>query len=85
MRNAEDIGYCKWQLYEKAVEDRGDYFKITYSCRYKQCDAQLIYHEKKVDKNAKDDDPYPKKYYLAKSKIHNRHNHLLKLTRKLSS
>lgn len=74
-------------MYEKATEDRGDYIKITYSCRYKFCDAQLVYNQKKVDlvREGTDSQGYPKKYYLARSKIQNNHTHVLKLTRKLAS
>ena len=32
-----------------------------------------------------DQNGYPKKYYLARAKIYNIHNHVLKLTRKLAS
>ena len=50
LRNALEIGYCKWQLFEKVIVDKGDYIKIVYSCRKQFCDAELVYHQKKIER-----------------------------------
>ena len=70
--------------------DKGDYIKIVYSCRKQYCDAELVYHQKKIEKD-KDGKPeleldgMPKKFYLAEAKINNQHRHVLKLTPKIAN
>ena len=39
LNNAVKIGYCKWQLFDKKVIDKGDMVKILYSCQKRYCDA----------------------------------------------
>ena len=48
LRNAQSIGLVQWQIFEKAVIDKGDYIKIVYTCRKKYCEAVLVYHQKKL-------------------------------------
>lgn len=59
--------------------------RIVYSCRFRGCTACLVFNQRKVGFEKEEPFGYPKKYYLALSKINNRHSHPLKLTKKLAS
>lgn len=83
LKNAQEIGYCKWQLFQKSITDEGDHIKIMYTCRGKLCNAELVFNQKKVLMGR--EGQFPKKYYLAMVRICNVHNHPIKLTRKLAS
>ena len=65
-----EIGYSKWQLFEKEIIDKGDYIKIVYTCRMQHCDATLIYLQKKNNLlsepgTAENGAAFTKKYFLA--------------------
>ena len=64
--------------------DKGDYIKIVYSCRKQYCDAELVYHQKKIPES-KESGGVLRKYFLAEAKINNQHRHVLKLTPKIAN